>query len=140
MHRSYGATGHFYSNDIREASSWGFTLEAADYFYTEQSKVGVFTAPLNRCVIDSTGRRYLSTSPNCEGAGRLETVLGYMASSAQPNTVPLYRLMSTKANDHLETISQAEVQSAQAQGYVFEAVLGYVFTSSGIAWGGGPIQ
>jgi hypothetical protein len=141
IHRSYGTIGHFYSPDIKEAGSWGLHVEAADYFYIEQKAGGSWATPFYRCVNPSDGHRFLTTSSTCEGSGwSREETLGSIATSQVNGTVPLYRLYSSSGDDHLYTLSSAEVQSAEAQGYKSEGIAGYVWTAGDIEWPGGPIQ
>lgn len=124
VHRSYGE-GHFYTTDIREASSWGFQVEVPDYFYLETSALSG-RAPFYRCYNASVNRRFYTTARDCEGFGSVELVLGQIATSQLNGTVPLYRMYS--APDHFYTTDWNEVQSAKTAGYAYEQVAGYVWT------------
>jgi len=127
VHRSYGNSQHFYTNDLVEGSSWGFDLELANYYYVESApRAGV--VPLYRCYLPGVNRRFYTTSPTCEDAGSVESVLGQIATSPEPGTVPLYRAYSPSTSDHFYATSWTEMQGAISQyGYTYEGVTGYVW-------------
>ncbi|KAH7660401.1 hypothetical protein AAVH_43815, partial [Aphelenchoides avenae] len=58
--------------------------------------------------------------------------LGMIFRSAQPGTVPFYRLWQAKEDDHFYTTSAAERDAAiRDGGYTDEGVAGYVYQTSG---------
>ena len=79
------------------------------------------TALLQRCMVG--GREAMtSTDPNCEGQQKAGS-LGYIYTSAQPNTVPLYRCYTGK--DHFLSL-QSNCDGAKKEG-----VTGHILTSRG---------
>jgi hypothetical protein len=54
-------------------------------------------------------------------------VVGYIATSQQPGTEPLYRLFNPGAGQHFYTTSSAERQQAIQAGMKDEGVIGYVW-------------
>ncbi len=131
VHRSIGDRvhfgEHFYTGDAEIASSFGYTPENMNVFYL-WAKQETGTLPFYQCAIvrQQVHQHFYTTDPQCElwGSPAREYPLGYIATSARPGTAMLYRL---RREDHLYTISAAEVQSAQALfGYVLENPPGYV--------------
>ena len=130
MHRSYQPTTgeHFYSSDLAEAQCCGFVLEAANYFYLYGVQLPGL-APFYRCALFS-GKHLLTQSPDCEGAGNSEGVIGFIGSGPAPcgGDTPLYRVAGG-SSDHLFTVSPAEHDNAVAGGYIDEGIVGYVWMS-----------
>ena len=63
------------------------------------------------------------------GGYNLESIMGYVASSQVPGTVPLYRVWLSRGN-HFYTVSSAEAQQvAQGPGNKFEGVAAYILES-----------
>jgi hypothetical protein len=54
-------------------------------------------------------------------------VVGYIATSQQPGTEPLFRLFNPGAGQHFYTNSQSERQQAMQAGMKDEGVIGYVW-------------
>ena len=54
-------------------------------------------------------------------------IVGYIATSQQPGTQPLYRLYNPASGQHFYTISDTERQQVIQSGYKDEGVLGYVW-------------
>jgi hypothetical protein len=82
----------------------------------------------------SNGDRLYTTSAEEKNSaigsgGKDEGIVGYIATSQQPGTEPLYRLRNSKDGTYLFTTSPAELASATAQGYRQEGITGYMFTS-----------
>jgi hypothetical protein len=127
--RSYNPTSGetFYTTNNAEASCCGFTVQAYDYYYLYGAAQSG-TVPFYRCVL-SDGFHFYTVSSTCEGAAGStnEGSMGYIASSAACGSIPLYRLVGGR--DHLYTISSSEVTSAEAGGYAYEGIVGYVWTS-----------
>jgi hypothetical protein len=67
-----------------------------------------------------------------EREGPKGTSTGYIYTTRQPNTVPLYRLFSLGLGDHLYTTSLKEREgSIKRYGYTFEGIMGYILTTEG---------
>jgi hypothetical protein len=128
--RSFSAAlgEHFYTTSDSEAACCGFTVEDKPYFYLYSAQqTGL--AQFYRCLLAS-GFHFYTTSSTCEGAAGAtnEGSMGYIATSALCGSVPLHRLTAPNG-DHLYTISSSEVTTAEAGGYVYEFVAGYVWTA-----------
>ncbi len=127
VERSYKASNgeHFYTTSDSEAHCCGFTFEnpAAYYLYTA---TGPGLAPFYRCVL-SAGYHFYTQNSACEGAGTMESIMGYIATSPTCGAVPLYRLANKKNGDHLYTTDAAE-KAASLATYIDEGVVGYVWT------------
>ncbi len=125
VHRSSGATGHFYTTSRTEAACCGMTVEAYDFYYL--SSVGVDgTQPLFRCIA-AGGYHLYTTDTACEMAG-YEGQLGFIARTPLCGAVPLYRLRSA-AGDHFYTHSAPERDYAISIGYADLGIIGYVWLS-----------
>ena len=125
--RDSGSSGeHFYTSSAAEAVCCGFRLEYANFYYL-YSATAPGLAPFYRCAMDY-GKHFYTTASNCEtGLGRVEGVLGYIASSPVCGAVPLYRVYQGSSNDHFYTTSVAERDSALRSGYANEGIAGYVW-------------
>lgn len=127
VHRANSPTiGHFYTLDANEAMSGDITPEALNFFYTYVGAVPGLT-PLYRC-LKGNGKRLYTLDGNCEGAGSMEGILGYVADDAACGAVPLYRLFSGAKSEHFYTTSEAERDNAVAMyGYTYESVACHVW-------------
>ncbi|MDP1695291.1 MAG: hypothetical protein Q8L29_00055 [archaeon] len=88
------------------------------------------TVPLYRFLCPTD--HFYTTSSTGEGAGCTpEGVLGYIFSSQQEGTVPLYRLFNAGGTNHAYTIdtAQKDLLQTSAYGYIYEGIAGYVFSS-----------
>jgi len=64
--------------------------------------------------------------------GKKGTTTGYIHTSKQPHTIPLFRLYAIGLTDHFLTNSTEERDYViKRLGYHLEGILGYVYTSSG---------
>lgn len=124
VHRSYNSSSgeHFYTTNLAEAQSAGFTLEAQNYYDVYAASHPGLVA-FYRC-LKANGFHFYTTSATCEGQ-TVEGVMGYVSSSDADETTALFRLFSN--GDHFYTTSAAERDSAVASGYVYEGVACYVF-------------
>ena len=128
IHRATGSLGHFYSDSVAEIDGNGFTMEAQDFFFVYASGVDGLV-PMFRC-IKAGGRRFLTSSTDCEMTGGPELTLGFMAPDDRCGAIPLYRVYAPASDDHFYTISLAERDNAIAMyGYQDQGITGYVFTS-----------
>jgi hypothetical protein len=129
VHRSYGgALGHFYTTDLTEAQSGGYTLEVENFFYLYSVQSGGLQ-PLFRCLKGNGGRVY-TTANDCEGLGGIEITVGFISPEEACGSTPLYRVFSSAANNHFYTTSVAERDNAVANlGYVDQGLAGYVWTA-----------
>lgn len=128
VHRSSGNGGHFYTTNLAEAGSAGYTLEFANYYYLYASPAPGLVA-IYRC-LKGNGLRFYTTSSACEGGGTSEGILGFAGSAPTCGSTPLYRLYSGAAGDHFYTTSAGERDNAIAMfGYGLESVTGHVWAS-----------
>jgi hypothetical protein len=128
VHRSSGASGHFYTTDAAEAACCGYAVESLDYFFLYTADVGGLV-PLFRCRKPS-GNRFYTTAIDCEIDVAPESTLGFMAPDARCGATPLYRLYRGANDDHFYTTSAGERDNAVAMfGYAYESVTGHVWTA-----------
>jgi hypothetical protein len=128
IHRATGSLGHFYTDNVNEVTSNGFTMEAQDFFFVYAGGVDGLL-PMFRC-IKAGGRRFLTSSTDCEMTGGPELTLGFMAPDDRCGAIPLYRVYAPASDDHFYTISLAERDNAIAMyGYQDQGITGYVWTS-----------
>lgn len=127
VHRAVSPSiGHLYTLDANEAMSGDITPETLNYFYTYAGAVPGLT-PLYRC-LKGNGKRLYTLDANCEGAGPMEGVLGYVAADAACGGVPLYRLYKGATSEHFYTTSEGERDNAVAMyGYTYESVACHVW-------------
>ncbi len=100
---------HLYSVSEQEITQAPrMRLETASAFHLA-TDAGPRLSPLHRCFLGH-GWHVLAVGPGCEGAtGAVdEGPLGYLATTQQPGTVPLYRLFRPVKPDHFYTTSAAE--------------------------------
>ena len=78
----------------------------------------------------ATGTHYYTTGSNCDGfAGATnEGSMGFIATNATCGAIPLYRLFLPSLGVFLYTTSSSEMVSTQADGFVYQAIAGYVWT------------
>ena len=128
VHRSSGNGGHFYTTNLAEAGSAGYTLEFANFYYLYAASAPGLSA-IYRC-LKGNGLRFYTTSSACEGGGTSEGILGYAGAAPTCGSTPLFRLYSGAAGDHFYTTSAAERDSAVAvSGYSYENVEGHVWST-----------
>lgn len=127
VHRSHGASlGHFYTTDLVEAQSGDLNLEAQDYFWLYGADVGG-VQPLFRC-IKPNGKRWLTSSTDCEGTAAPELTVGFMSMDESCGATPLYRLLNAAPDAHFYTVSAAERDNAVNNlGFVDQGIEGYVW-------------
>jgi len=127
VHRSYSPTlGHFYTTDRTEASSGDFTLEAASFFHLYVDAVDGLV-PLFRC-LKGNGRRFYTSSIDCETTGAPELTVGFMSAEARCDSSPLYRVYQAGSDSHFYTTSAAERDNAVANlGYTDQGVAGHIW-------------
>lgn len=127
VHRSYSPTlGHFYTTSLAEATSGDIALEAQDYFWLYTDAEGI--QPLFRC-IKGNGKRWLTTSIDCEGTAAPELTMGFISPDARCGSTPLYRLRNPGPDAHFYTTSAAERDNAvNGLGFADEGIAGYVWT------------
>ncbi|MEM6995610.1 MAG: hypothetical protein AAF721_34180 [Myxococcota bacterium] len=129
VHRSLSPTlGHFYTTDIVEAASGDFSIEAQDFYFVYVDAVDGLV-PLFRC-LKGNGRRFYTTSTDCEGTGGPELTVGFMAPDDRCGATPLYRVYNAGSDAHFYTTSAAERDNAIASlGYVDEGIEGYIWAA-----------
>lgn len=128
VHRGYGGGHHIFSSALADVQSAPYGLEFENFFYT-YSAPGVGLVEAYLCSkADST--HFLTTSASCEGAGTIVRSVGYWSTSPGCDSVALYRLYLGSSNNHFFTTSASERDNASANlGYVYEGVVGYVFSA-----------
>ncbi|MCX4240925.1 hypothetical protein [Paraliomyxa miuraensis] len=127
VHRSNSPTlGHFYTTDLAEAQSGDKNLEAQDYFWIYAQVEGL--QPLFRC-IKGNGKRWLTTSTDCEGTAAPELAMGFISPDDRCNATPLYRLLNVGPDAHFYTVSAAERDNAVDNlGFQDQGIAGYVWS------------
>jgi hypothetical protein len=127
VHRSNSPTlGHFYTTDLAEAQSGDLVLESQDYFWLYTNVEGI--QPLFRC-IKANGKRWMTTSQDCEGTAAPELTMGFISPDARCGSTPLYRLRNPPPDAHFYTTSAAERDNAVNNlGYVDEGIAGYIWS------------
>lgn len=129
VHRASGALGHFYSTNVDEIIGAGMTMEAQDFFFVYPAATDGLI-PLFRCVKPNAGgRRFLTSSIDCETTGAPELTLGFISPDEACGAIPLYRVYAAASDDHFYTTSLAERDNAIAMfGYQDQGSPGFVFT------------
>ncbi|HET6583729.1 MAG TPA: hypothetical protein VFG69_09780 [Nannocystaceae bacterium] len=128
IHRAIGGIGHFYTADANEIAALGLTTEVQNFFWLYNDDTGGLQ-PLFRCN-KAGGRRFLTSSIDCETTGGPELTLGFMSNMQICGSIPLFRSYNAGSDDHFYTTSEAEHQNAIAMyGYADQGITGYV-------WGG----
>jgi hypothetical protein len=128
VHRANGGIGHFYTTNAGEVAAAGLTMESENFFFVyPEPHDGLI--PLFRCIKPNTGgRRFLTSSIDCEATGAPELTLGFISPDADCASIPLYRVWAAASNDHFYTTSLAERDNAIAMfGYVDQGTPGSVF-------------
>lgn len=126
VHRSNSPTlGHFYTTDLAEAQSGDLNLEAQDYFWLYADVEGL--QPLFRC-IKPNGKRWLTTSIDCEATAAPELTMGFISPDDRCGATPLYRLLNAGPNAHFYTTSAGERDNAVNNlGFQDQGIAGYVW-------------
>lgn len=127
VHRAIGgAIGHFYTTNLDEIGANGLTMEVQDFFFVYPEPVDGLI-PLFRCV-KGGGRRFLTSSIDCEGTAAPELTLGFIAPDDRCGATPLYRVYAPGSDDHFYTTSLAERDNEIAMfGYQDQGSPGSVF-------------
>lgn len=130
VHRAAGGLGHFYGTSVDEIVGAGMTMEAQDFFFVYPAAIDGLI-PLFRCIKPNAGgRRFLTSSTDCEGTAAPELTLGYISPDEICGAIPLYRLYAPASDDHFYTTSAPERDNAIAMfGYQDQGSPGFVFTS-----------
>lgn len=133
VHRSYCSVerDHLYTLDESEASSGDCSVERLNFFYLSTIQVPG-TAEFFRCYSESAGDHFYTRSSACEGSDHmvLQGSMGFIATSEVVcDAVPLYRLYNYEPNNHFYTTSAAERDNAVSNGWTFERIAGYVWSS-----------
>lgn len=128
VHRATGAIGHFYTTNAAEVAAAGFTMEIQDFFFVYPAPHDGLV-PLFRCIKPNAGgRRFLTSSIDCETTGAPELTLGFISPDADCAATPLYRVYAPGSDNHFYTTSLAERDNAIAMfGYVDQGSPGSVF-------------
>ncbi|MEX1367601.1 MAG: hypothetical protein AB1Z98_31015 [Nannocystaceae bacterium] len=130
VHRSNSPTlGHFYTTDLVEAQSGDLNLESENYFWLYTADVGGLQ-PLFRC-IKPNGKRWLTSSTDCEGTAAPELTVGFMSMDDSCGATPLYRLLNAPPDAHFYTVSAPERDNAVDNlGFIDEGIAGYVWSGA----------
>jgi len=126
IHRAIGSIGHFYSGDPSEIVGLGLTTEIENFFWLYGEDTGGLQ-PLFRC-FKGGGRRFLTSSIDCETTGAPELTLGFMSNMQICDSIPLYRSYAAGSDDHFYTTSLPEHMNAiGTYGYADQGITGYVW-------------
>lgn len=128
VHRSNSPTlGHYYTTDLAEAQSGDLNLEAENYFYLYAPGVEGLQ-PLFRC-IKPNGKRWLTTSTDCEGTAAPELTVGFISMDERCGATPLYRTLNAGPDAHFYTTSAAERDNAVNNlGFQDQGIAGYIWS------------
>src|SRR5690606_21281712 len=107
-----------------EAVGAGYAIEG-EFYIAVDDDAGYL--PFYRCALGAFGHLY-TQSPDCEGAGRLEQRMGFVAGEGACGSTPLYRLFHPISGDHFYTTSAPERDAALRIGYRSEGTAGHVWT------------
>lgn len=124
VNRLYNGWDHLYALDANEGVGVGYGLETFSYFFLQAASGD---RALYRCFEPGGGHHFLSVAADCEGF-QTEGVLGYVAATQLPGTIPLYRTHDPNSGDHLYTTSAAERDHVVGLGWQYEGVTGYVYS------------
>ncbi|WJI14573.1 hypothetical protein MWN52_13140 [Pseudoxanthomonas winnipegensis] len=135
LYRYYNAkeVNHFSGREMPQGwSDLGWRQDGTNGFISFTPFSGSRT--LYSCFIPGGIDRFTSSDPNCEGQGRdsMNSILGYVAESQIPGTVPLYRcqrggikkINGVWRSDHFDTLSSV---CENVPNPAMDGVLGYVF-------------
>lgn len=135
---------HFYTMDkgyVNGTNGWGIENEAAWYAPTTQIPGTLnFYRMWNNA--DNVKNHFYTTSfqelQDAAAYGwQYEGTEGFIASSQQPGTIPLYHVYNSKVNDHVYTTDMGEIdllRNKYEYGYYIDAsrfIAGYVWTNDG---------
>lgn len=128
VHRASGGLGHFYSTSVDEIAAAAMTMEAQDFFFVYPAATDGLI-PLFRCIKPNAGgRRFLTSSIDCETTGAPELTLGFISPDDGCGAIPLYRVYAPASDDHFYTTSLPERDNAIAMfGYEDQGSPGFVF-------------
>lgn len=129
VHRSNSPTlGHYYTTDLAEAQSGDLNLESENYFFLYAPGVEGLQ-PLFRC-IKGNGKRWLTTSTDCEGTAAPELTVGFISPDDRCGATPLYRLLNVAPDAHFYTTSAGERDNAVGNlGFQDQGIAGYVWAA-----------
>lgn len=130
LYRFVNSSGaHLYTTNPNDGSQGGFKSEGTAGSLMGSQTEG--TAALYRLASpggDSFLTRDTNERSSAMGSGLHDMgIVGYIATSQQPGTQPLYRLYNASAGQHFYTTSESERQSLIQRGFKDEGVLGYVW-------------
>jgi hypothetical protein len=131
VHRSNSPTlGHYYTTDLAEAQSGDLGLEAENFFYLYAPGPGAEgLQPLFRC-IKGNGKRWLTTSIDCEATGAPELTVGFISPDERCGSTPLYRLLNVPPDAHFYTTSAGERDNAVNNlGFQDQGIAGYIWSA-----------
>ena len=130
LYRGVNAQGaHMYSSNPNDFGQGGFKVEGtAGNLLSSQ---GSDTTALFR-LLSPQGGSFLTRDSNERSSAAAQGmqdlgVVGYIATSQQPGTEPLFRLFNPGAGQHFYTTSQSERLQAMQSGMKDEGVIGYVW-------------
>lgn len=124
IHRMWNGTSKRHRYDTSQLS--GTTVEVWNYFHLLTFQAPS-TVPLLRCTNTAAGTHDLGLG-SCASGFTSAGQLGYAATQQIAGTTPLYRLRNA-SGDFFHTTSWPEAQTAQANGYAYKGINGYVFTA-----------
>jgi hypothetical protein len=129
VHRSNSPTlGHYYTTDLAEAQSGDLSLEAQNFFWLYSDVEGL--QPLFRC-IKGNGKRWLTTSIDCEATAAPELTMGFISPDERCGSTPLYRLLNVPPDAHFYTTSAAERDNAVNNlGFQDQGIAGYIWSGA----------
>lgn len=121
---SVQARFHLYSRSSTEGTSSGWTFEGTAFKVLTAPSLN--TGTLVRCLVPTSGIRFLSSSGTC-GSYNMDGTLGYIYSYNAVGTLVLYSCFNNKTGDFISTTNSAECTS---NGYGYSSTLGYVYPAN----------
>ncbi|MEM6989606.1 MAG: hypothetical protein AAF721_03890 [Myxococcota bacterium] len=122
VHLAYDPVwGQVLMTDANDALKYGVTIEQMNYFYLYVLP-GAGSQPLQRCV--NGGMLGYSEENGCGMFGGYESTLGFFGTEALCGAVPLTRMIFEANNATRMVMSQAEIDSLVAAGWVEDTAFG----------------
>ena len=114
---------HYHSQLPTPPSGYRYEGEAFKLF---SSTAGGGKASLYRCFVPNRYGHFLSRDANCEGTGVWsEAMIGYVATTQEPGTQPLYRCYMRVSATRLHFLTTTSQDECRAAGHTVQGIQGY---------------
>lgn len=102
----------------------GYRYEGAAFKLFSSSTPG--RASLYRCFVPNRYGHFLSRDANCEGTGVWsEAMIGYVATTQEPGTQPLYRCYARVSSTRLHFLTTPSQDECRQAGHTVQGIQGY---------------